>query len=52
MNEGIAMSTTLEGKFASRTQADLAVERLVQEIGSSGRISSFQPKAAKIAPAA
>jgi hypothetical protein len=33
MIEGIAMSTTLEGKFASRTQADLAIERLVQEIG-------------------
>ncbi|MEC3947721.1 hypothetical protein [Sphingobium sp. HWE2-09] len=27
------MSTTLEGKFASRTEADLAIERLVQEIG-------------------
>jgi hypothetical protein len=27
------MSTTLEGRFASRTQADLAIERLVQEIG-------------------
>ncbi|WP_216094844.1 hypothetical protein [Sphingobium phenoxybenzoativorans] len=27
------MSTALEGKFVSRTQADLAIERLVQEIG-------------------
>jgi len=27
------MGTTLEGKFVSRTQADLAIERLVQEIG-------------------
>jgi len=27
------MSTTLEGNFASRTHADLAIERLVQEIG-------------------
>lgn len=27
------MSTTLEGKFDSRTHADLAIERLVQEIG-------------------
>ncbi|MDR7157013.1 hypothetical protein J2W40_003860 [Sphingobium xenophagum] len=27
------MSTTLTGKFDSRDQADMAVERLVQEIG-------------------
>jgi hypothetical protein len=32
-DERITMSTTLTGTFDSREQADMAVERLVQEIG-------------------